>query len=279
MLFFFVLMIGNVFAITVHDISSCQALVNNNSYYRLQNDVAGTPDFDCFIISGVENITLDLQGHTIYGGRTGIVVMWSKNWKILNGVIDSADYGINALSSRGSAYVPVWIEDVLINNSYYYGIMLGISGDPVYNVTLINDTFINSRGTGYSYDSYSRVNYGTFVSCNVYHETFYPLYGGTPLTYCYLGTCMRCPYCWDIVNNICITPPTTTTTVSTTTTAPAAAPACQVISCSSISSSFPMIFMRLLCGIGNFLACNPLLLGLLIIAGYFYKLYKSKKGG
>jgi hypothetical protein len=82
-------------------------------------------------------------------------------------------------------------------------------------------------------------------------------------------------------------PPVTTTTTTSiptipttaTTTAPAAAPACQVISCSGISSSFPMIFMRLLCGIGNFLACNPLLLGLLIIAGYFYKLYKSRKGG
>jgi hypothetical protein len=52
---------------------------------------------------------------------------------------------------------------------------------------------------------------------------------------------------------------------------------CQAIDCNTVPSGGGMIIIRLLCGFGNFLVCQPLLLGFLIIGGVFWKLYKKSK--
>jgi hypothetical protein len=50
---------------------------------------------------------------------------------------------------------------------------------------------------------------------------------------------------------------------------------CVIMDCSTLTG-FPMIIMRILCSVANFLFCNPLILGLLIVAYIIYRIIKRK---
>lgn len=95
---------------TIIEIDSCRVLDQEGKYYMLTQDI--TVSGGCFEIAA-DNITLDLNGHTIYGSGsgTGISVIAYNDIVIANGRVENFQNGIELINSFNTVIHDVTVED------------------------------------------------------------------------------------------------------------------------------------------------------------------------
>lgn len=242
---------------TVVDMYSCGGLTASNTYYKLWSDVNLTNpaslNYVCMCIGCpannmpacdriLENVTLDLQGHTVYGnGATGIMVCHNSNVRIINGKVTNSNVaGINAVNFYGSHNLTISGIDATDD------VMIGSQNNPVYGLEVYNSVF--SHVSVHYYDGEFCNN--TWTGCDVVGSGYHKLSLST------LEKCSCCPSnfnSYDYVNDTCRT-------------CPSPAPACEVCPVSTLNkSSLIQYFYIGLCLFVNVLFCNQL-----ILAGFFF---------
>jgi hypothetical protein len=291
----FVLFSGSASAMQCREVTYCTNIYQNDTVYKVMNDIYftdGTYTNACFCASHnpilrdcqnflTENVIIDLQGHTIYpmspdkGGNFSF--SWpalafyvsgnATNWKIRNGWINYKYHSSEAYPSAGIIADYSW-KNLCIENIFANGTLVQSASTGIYvvggwgTVLTIRDSnfsnFYHSPVLGA--DVSIRIPQSQIQSCNVKYTTNQSYGMGN---YFSQNSCSPSfLHCGASVESLC-----------------APAPArCIVMNCSGLTG-FPMIIMGVLCGTANFLICQPLLLGLLIMAGVVWKLHKKQHEG
>jgi len=153
-LFGFFVMPNLAKADTVIDVSYCNNSIEDNTIYRLTNDVyfnnASLYNWQCFDVGIKKNVTINLMGYTIYPNytntATGITGSGANaNLHILNGTINFTFHGVtssNCISFGGWGSSDIWIEDINCVGAGGIGyIGLTFATDDQTNLTVRNSNF------------------------------------------------------------------------------------------------------------------------------------------
>lgn len=171
------------------NISTCQTLNSANTVYTLTTDLTNTTH--CFMISA-NNITLDGQGHSIYGTNVhpiiGVYLIQNSNYStvknlnvynfsigiyspyapnqtfINNTVVNSSNYGF---------YLPSYSNNILVNNTVLRSGLYGVALSSSSNNTVSNNRIESSQGYGFYLSNAHRNIFTNNIVLNNTQNSFY----------------------------------------------------------------------------------------------------------
>jgi len=150
---------------SIGNITACNTTINESGKWFVDSDLSCTADVDVIIISS-HNVTLDLNGHTLYTNATiRSSIFISNNYSnvlIKNGKLSGGKYGLYS----GAGAVNLTLNNLTVTNSSDSCMELDKISDSVVsdiNISICGDDGIESSG-GSAYNSFNNINITTAVN-------------------------------------------------------------------------------------------------------------------